>query len=175
MLDPESGVGAYLIGGGADGGWTDYPFLSNIILFLSTLLLGLSDYDSDLKDHAYNNVKYGKKEYSVLTNFHPSAKFSNLKGLNVLSRISGYVGLLESTVLVFNNDSLSTLNKIGQISTNMLAFSIISSLAIVAHPLGLISYLLGIILISALATVVNANIFSYHFIRRNDEKEIYYA
>lgn len=56
-----------------------------------------------------------------------------------------------------------------------LAFSLIGSLAIMAGSLGLIAYLLAIVAISALATWINANIFSYSFIRRNDKKEIYYA
>ncbi|ELA09176.1 hypothetical protein MOMA_02175 [Moraxella macacae 0408225] len=164
-----------MIGGGVDGGWTDYPFLSDIALFLSTLLLGLSDYDSDLKDNAYNNVKYGKNEYVIRTSFHPDAQLNHIERLNKLSKIAGWVGLVAANVLVFNNDSLSTSNKIGQISVNTLAFSLIASLAIVAGPLGLATYLMAIIMTSVAAMWINSNIFSYNFIRRNEYKEDYYA
>ncbi|WP_227430324.1 hypothetical protein [Psychrobacter sp. I-STPA6b] len=163
------------IGGGLDGGWTDLPFLSDIILFISTLLLGLSDYDSDIKEFKYDNVKYGKNEYVIRTNFHPDAKLSNLEKLSKLSQRIGWLGLLVANLLVFNNDSLSNTNKMGQISVNTLAFGIIASLTIVSGPLGLLAYMLCIIAISTITFWINTNIFSYKLYRRIKNKVYYYA
>ena len=81
----------------------------------------------------------------------------------------------ELATAYFARNGLSVSNKIGQISVNTLAFALIASLAIVAGPLGLAAYLIAIVAISAIATWVNTNIFSYIFIRRNRYKDVYYA
>ena len=67
------------------------------------------------------------------------------------------------------------LHRVWETPVNTLAFALIASLAIVAGPLGLAAYLIAIVAISAIATWVNTNIFSYIFIRRNRYKDVYYA
>ena len=69
--------------------------------------------------------------------------------------------ILKKATAYFARNGLSVSNKIGQISVNTLAFALIASLAIVAGPLGLAAYLIAIVAISAIATWVNTNIFSY--------------
>lgn len=57
ILDPESGAGAYMIGGGLDGGFTDYVF--GITDFFGFLLLGLTSLsDATINIHTKFPLKY---------------------------------------------------------------------------------------------------------------------
>lgn len=183
IVDNTTGAGAYMIGGSRNGGETNIPFLSDIMLFFSTTLLDLAEYDSYLDDGIkYDVAKYGKHEYLMRTNFHPSAKISHLDSISKLAKKAGIFGAIVANIIVAANPDLSFGNKVGQISVNTLVFGLITTITPVfaaAGPVSLILLLLSIIAISAIALWINTNLFSYNNSRRRIENygslEVLYA
>lgn len=156
ILDPTTGAGAYMIGGGKDGS----SFNSDYSLLIANLALAFSDTASD--------VPGGRPWFS-----------DALKAKWVLSQISkvvGFVGLAASIFLVLINDSLSPVQKLAQVSTSLLSFGLITIAVGAIISATFIPLVLSVALsvfvafaISALTIYVNTTFFAYSISRRINE------
>ena len=163
VLDPESGVGAYMIGGGADGGWTDIPYLSDMFLFVSTLLLAVSDFFLHIDD-------------TVKSTWYISETLKQKDNLGPWSARAGIFGILMTNLLVAKNSDLSFGNKVGQIIVNTLAFGAVTALVplLAGSLLGFGLLILATFVISYLAWYINNNIFTYRYdLRRKIKNKEY--
>lgn len=129
IVDPSNGAGAYLIEGGANGGQI---ISSDNLLIASTALLSISDIET--RD---NNGKPMFKDYA-------SSKYH----LNKMTKVAGYIGLAASLVLTWQNDTLSTVDKIFQTLTAIAGVMLIN-----ATTTALLASATGPVGIALLATV----------------------
>lgn len=156
ILDPESGAGAYMIGGGLDGGFTDVDDLRNGFLFISTLLLSTSDF--------FTNI-----DGTVKSKWYISETLKQKSKLGRWSARAGVLGAVVANIIVAADSDLSLSSKVGQIVINTLSFGAISALVplLATGFLGFALLMLATVAISYLASYINSNFFAY---RNNSRK-----
>jgi len=148
ILDPETNVGAWKIGGGANGG---FQTLQDFLLFLIAGVLGYSDAAT---------VQFLGQDYIF------SDRLRYLSKLGKASQYVGYAALILSILSVYKSNSLNFYQKIGQISTTLLGFGITSyliSAIVLAAGSGGLAILLGVTValsLSVIMTTINALYFS---------------
>lgn len=156
IMDPETGAAAYKISGGSNGGDT----LPGNLLIGSGGLLGITD--------AYTAAKNPNGEPWF------SKVLKKIWNQGQLSKWTGWLGLGVALGLVAFDDGLSTSNKVGQASMNLLGFGItaylIGALAVLAGPISFLGVaILGLIIALTIAiavTLVNIMYFT-RLLRKN--------
>ena len=156
ILDPNTGAGAYMIGGGLDGGFTDVDDLRNGLLFISTLLLSTSDF--------FTNI-----DGTVKSKWYISETLKQKSKLGRWSARAGVLGAVVANIIVAADSDLSLSSKVGQIVINTLSFGAISALVplLATGFLGFALLMLATVAISYLASYINSNFFAY---RNNSRK-----
>lgn len=115
IVDNTTGTGAYMIGAGADGGFTATDDVSNSALFISTLLLSISDFFANI-------------DGTVKSKWYISETLKQKDKLGRWSARVGVLGAIVANLLVAGNSDLSLGNKIGQIVVNTLSFGAVTAL-----------------------------------------------
>lgn len=155
ILDPESGAGAYMIGGGLDGGFTETD-LANI---LSSVSLSVSD--------IYNKSSDFSRYYSW-----------RLARDNFLRNIGKWLGVLGfgiSTFTTVKDDSLSVNSKIGRILTTFVGGVIISGVTgiLATGFLAVLAIAFVTVAVSYAIYRLNNAFFSARTLRRKNQENFY--
>ncbi|STY90068.1 hypothetical protein [Moraxella bovis] len=135
IIDPHTGSGAYLIDGGANGGYLTGDNAS----IISTLALAYTDSKTFLREKPW----FSK---SLLEKY----KFSQV------SKYIGLGGLLLNLAYIASKDDLSTNQKYFQVFTNMLGYALIANIGnaiMLATPLSI-----GIALSVVMALIISTSI-----------------
>ena len=156
VLDPESGVGGYLIGGGADGGWSE----TDSVNLLTTLAL------------AFHDVLNIAPEYTWYIS-------ETLERMNFIRNIANWLGAAAfgvSTYYTVTDESLNINSKIGRILSSFLAGVAIAYIGAALVGTGLI----GLVIVAAIAVtlayltlIINTVYFSARVIRKNEDEAYY--
>lgn len=144
-----------MIGGGLDGGFTDADDLSNGALFISTLLLSISDF--------FTNI-----DGTVKSKWYISETLEQKNKIGRWSARVGVLGAVVANIIVASDFNLSLSSKVGQIIINTLSFGAIAALVpfLASGFLGFALLILATVTISYLASYINNNFFS----RNNSRK-----
>lgn len=166
IIDPHSGAGAYLIDGGANGSHVSFS-ASDYLLLLASFLLSIVDTSSS---QHFENSRLGVFPFSVLDSNRINQQMYRI------SPIVAFLGFYASIFAVYNNDNLTTTQRIGQLSTNSFAFfagiylSAILLASLALTPLGIFGLLLVLnVGLSVLASYFNSYYFSYNYRKKEED------
>ena len=159
ILDPESGAGAYMIGGGLDGGFTS-P--GNIAILLNEIGLISNDVlnNSIKRDGLYNN----------------SSRTTWLQNLRSFAYFMGAAIFAFSTYSTVTDSTLSLRSKIGRILVSLVSGYAVATVtaAVVGFGIfGIIFAAVFMLLISTLAYFVNSLEFNVRAVLRTSRMESY--
>lgn len=157
IIDPQTGSGAYLIDGGANGSHVSFS-ASDYLLLLASFLLSIVDTSSS---QHFENSRLGVFSFSVLDSNKTNQQMYRI------SPVVAFLGFYASIFAVYKNDDLTTTQRIGQLSINSFAFFagmylssiLLASLALT--PLGIFGLLFVLnVGLSILASYFNSYYFS---------------
>ena len=159
ILDPESGAGAYMIGGGLDGGFTS-P--GNIAILLNEIGLISNDVlnNSIKRDGLYNN----------------SSRTTWLQNLRSFAYFMGAAIFAFNTYSTVTDSTLSLRSKIGRILVGLVSGYAVATVTAVVVGYGIFGIIFAavfMLLISTLAYFVNSLEFNVRAVLRTSRMEFY--